>query len=502
MTGWAGLLGTFVPLLAAALSAWGPVRGRALWSLSLTAHLFSFACFLLVVALGFFGNASADASVLSPAVILRSVWSQDSALNWSFSTAALSLAACAVTVSFHFLARDVLETSRATAAALASYLTCLLGALGADHPLLYAIFLAGAVVPRIVFTGMDARSGHESRIAAVKETAFLSIVAVFSVLIAVLAFAGPFRDSLGDWFKIEGANRIVLPGSIGMALLLLAAAIGAGIFPFHGNARRVYQLHSMERAVPLVLQPIFGFVLLFKFGLPSFPNELRAFSPALLGLFSVGVAYSAVGFLGARTSRDRVFWLQQALGSFIAVGFFSLSSMGWHGAQVLLFFQTLAVPFLLMVLACHERRPGLPPLKEITRYPAFALSTALAALFALFLPLSVGFYGVLLVAWSLVGVHSWPLPFLILSMPLFAVAGVRIMYFRLGEMQTSSRLGEMHPEPAAAPAGGFRDLQRDELIAILPVGFALLVLGLIPRLLISPIGVSVAATLRALGFKD
>ncbi len=59
----------------------------------------------------------------------------------------------------------------------------------------------------------------------------------------------------------------------------------------------------------------------------------------------------------------------------------------------------------------------------------------------------------------------------------------------------------MQPEPAA-PSGGFRDLQRDELIAILPVGFALLVLGLIPRLLISPIGVSVAATLRALGFKD
>lgn len=488
MTGWAGLLGTLVPLLATGIAAWGPVRGRTLWSLSLGTHLFSFACFLMVVA-GFFGHGvGVEGLVLSPAVILRSNWSPESSLSWSFPFAALSLAACAVTVSFHFIARDMLETSRASAAALAAYLTCLLGALGADHPLLFVIFLAGAVVPRIVFTGMDA---HDGRIEAVKETAFLSVVAVFSVLVAVLAFAGPFRESLGTWFKIESATRIVLPGAIGMSLLLLAAAICAGIFPFHGNARRVFQLHSMERAVPLVLQPIFGFVLLFKFGLSSFPNELRAFSPALLGLFSVGVTYSAVGFLGSRSARDRVFWLQQALGSFIAVGFFSLSSKGWHGAQVLLFFQSLAIPFLLLVLSCHERRPALPPLKEITKYPAFALSTALAALFALFLPVSVGFYGVLLVAWSLVGVHQWPLPFLILSMPLFAAAGVRIMYFKLGESHSSNHAG-----------GGFRDLQRDELIAILPVGMALLVLGLLPRLLISPMGLSVAAALRALGFKD
>lgn len=494
MIGWAGLLGTFMPLVAAALSCWGPVRGRTLWTFSLGAHLFSFACFLMVVALGFFGHAgAAESLVLSPAVILRSIWSPESSLAWGFPTAALSLAACAVTVSFHFIARGTVESSRASVAALASYLTCVLGALGADHPLLYVIFLAGAVVPRIVFTGMDA---HDGKIEAVKETAFLSVVAIFSVLVAVLAFAGPFRESLGTWFKIESSTRIVLPGAIGMALLLLAAAISAGVFPFHGSARRVFQLHSMERAVPLVLQPIFGFVLLFKFGLSSFPSELRAFSPALLGLFSVGVAYSAICFLGARSARDRVFWLQQALGSFIAVGFFSLSTKGWHGAQVLLFFQSLAIPFLLLVLACHERRPALPPLKEITKFPAFALSTALAALFALFLPLSIGFYGVLLVAWSLVGVHQWPLPFLILSMPLFAMAGVRIMYFRLGETVAANHAG------GAASSGGFRDLQRDELIAILPVGFALLVLGLLPRLLISPMGASVAATLRALGFKD
>src|SRR5205823_6631520 len=98
-----------------------------------------------------------------------------------------------VMVSFHFIARDLLGNSRATVAGLAGYLTCLLGALGADHPLLFCTFLAGSVVPRLVFTGMDA---HEGRIEAVKETAFLSVVALLSLLMCVLAFAEPFRSTL------------------------------------------------------------------------------------------------------------------------------------------------------------------------------------------------------------------------------------------------------------------------------------------------------------------
>src|SRR5262249_6369223 len=97
-------------------------------------------------------------------------------------------------------------------------------------------------------------------------------------------------------------------------------------------------------------------------------------------------------------------------------------------------------------------------------------------------------YGALLVIWSLVGVYHWPLPFVIFSLPLIAFAGVRIMYFKLGDR--------------GAPASGteFRDLRSDEIIAILPLGFALLFLGLLPRLLMGPIGIAVAGALKSMGF--
>ncbi len=488
MSGWAGLIGTFLPLVAAAFSAWGPFRGPNLWLFSLLVHLTSWACFLIVL-LGFYTSGSQpNFTVLSPVILSASQWSGDTALSWAFPAAVLSLTACTVMVSFHFIARSMLGRSRGAVASLAGYLCCLLGTLGADHPLLFCIFLAGAMVPRLVFTGMDA---GEQRIKAVKETAFLSVVALFSLLVCVLAFAEPFRESLSLWFKMEGGDSVILPGGIGISLFLLAASISAGIFPFHGNARRIFQMGGMEHAVPLALQPLFGFGLLFRFGLVFFPREFRNFSPALLGLFSVGVAYCSVGFLGARLARDRIFWLQQALCCFVAVGFFSLTVKGWHGALVLLFFVSLAIPFLLLVLSCHERRPPMPPAREIGRFPAFAISTAFAALFALLLPVSIGFYGVLLVMWSLVGFQRWPLLFLIFSVLMIALAGVRIMYFRLSD----------GPSKAQA-ATEFKDLQRDELMAIIPLGVTLFFLGLLPRLLMGPMGVAVASTLGALGFKD
>jgi NADH:ubiquinone oxidoreductase subunit 4 (subunit M) len=77
-------------------------------------------------------------------------------------------------------------------------------------------------------------------------------------------------------------------------------------------------------------------------------------------------------------------------------------------------------------------------------------------------------------------------------MPLIAFAGVRIMYFRLGDAPSQSYAGKEE----------FTDLRRDELVAILPLGITLFLLGLVPRLLMGPMGASVSGALRAMGFKE
>jgi len=484
--GWAGLLGVFIPFAVLLLACLGPFKGRKLWSLSLLVNLISWACFIFLTA-GFYTREIGESgSILSPLILGQNPWTGDLSFRWDFQSAVISLAASTVVVCFHFLARKTLEQSRSSVASICSYLGCLLGALGAGHLFLFSIFFAGSLVPRFVFTGVSVK---ENGINSVRESAFLGIVALFSLIIVVLGFSEPFRGSLSTWFQFSGGDRVVLPGAIGFSLLLFAAAIGAGIFPFHGNSRKSFEMESMERSVPLALQPLLGFTILFRFSVDLFSTEFRSFGPFLLGLFSLGLFYCSICFLGSKNSRDRVFWLQQAMASLVAIGFFSLNRKGWHGGSVLLFFQSLAIPFFLIVLSCHERRPTLA-INRITNFPIFALSTVSAVLFALFLPLSVGFYGVLLVIWSLVESQPWFLPFVIISIPIIALAGIKSMFFQMGE------------KPNPAVAGEFKELSYEEILAILPIGALLLFLGLMPKILMGPIGVSASALLQGMGIKN
>jgi NADH:ubiquinone oxidoreductase subunit 4 (subunit M) len=479
--GWAGLIATFLPLLVT-IAACGAVKGKKLWAFSLFVHLLSWFCFFFLAA-SFYSPAEYAGSVISPAILARSSWSNFTGLRWVFHSSMMALAVSSVTVCYHFLAHSMLEKSRASVASLSAYLTCVLGALGADHLLLFSVFFAGALLPRFIFSGVDAKENH---IEPVREAAFLSTIASLSLLLCVLAFSEEFRATIGDWFHLSGDTYMVLPGAIGFSLLLLAVGIGAGIFPFHGSTRRIFEMESVEKAVPLSLQPLLGFTLLSRFVVELFPGELIRFGHYLLAFFSVGALYCALNFLGARNARDRVFWLQQAICSFIAIGLFNLNPKGWHGSLILLFFQTLSVPFMLFVLACHERRTVPLPLQRIREFPAFALSTAAAALFALFLPVSVGFYGVLFVIWSLSGAHGWPLPLVTLSIPVIAFAGMRIMFFRLEGETASDTKGEFH------------DLVWEEILAIAPLGLVLLIFGVLPSLLLGPMGVSIATLLKGL----
>lgn len=487
MNGWAGLLGTFLPFLVLAVAAWGALRGRQLWYFSLAAHALSFLCLAVVMGPFYTRAVPEGGRVSAPLQMAIQPWVGNVSLVWSYQSGLLALAAAGVVLCFHFLARERLENSRSTLAGMAGYLGCLLGALGADHLFLFALFFAGSLVPRFVFAGVESR---ESGIDAVKETSFLDVAALFAMLICVLVFTGPFEKQPKDWFELSNASYVALPGALGFGLLLFAAALAAGIFPFHGNARKAYELDSLERAVPLALRPLFGFALLFHFSVELFSKEFRAFSPYLLGLFSVMLVAASLSFLGAKTARGRIFWLQQALNCLVAIGFFTMNAKGWHGANVLLFFGSLSVPYLLIVLSCHERRPNPLPISRIREYPVFALSTAGAALFALFLPISLGFYGVLLVAWAMVGEQSWLLPLVIASVPVIAFAGIRIMFFHL----------ESAPAPAD-DAAGFRDLSREETLALLPLGALLLFLGVVPKAVMGPMGASAASLLRGMGIK-
>jgi NADH-quinone oxidoreductase subunit M len=234
---------------------------------------------------------------------------------------------------------------------------------------------------------------------------------------------------------------------------------------------------------------VLGQALMFHFSSEYFSAELKAFSQPLSALFAVGFFWSAVNFSSTKVARLRLFWLQQSMGALVAVGFFSLQGKGWHGAAAISFFQIMAIPFLLMVLGCHERREKIP-LSRIGEFPMFALSSVTAILVGLFLPISLGFYGAFLVIWGLVDQSPWYMYLVVASLPILVLSGIQSMFFVLGETKN------------APNDGGAKDFSKEEMLAILPIGIFLLFLGLIPKLLMDPIGSISLAMLKKIGMGE
>lgn len=481
-----GIVGIFLPMSIFLVASWGPIQGRTLWYLSLFLTLISAAIFLFFTSGFYFGAQQPDQWIFSRAILDQNAWFAEVGFRWSFWSSILSSAVTLAFLCFHFLGRRILENSRASTGSLAAFLCCILGALGSGNLFLFTCFFAGTILPRFIFSGIETK---EENVISMKESAFLQLLAVYSLMIVVLIFSTPFQASLNEWFRLEFSQSEVLPGSLGFLIFMFALVIVTGMFPFHENMKKIFDLEPIERAIPLSVIPVIGQVLMFHFCSEYFAKELRMFSGPMCSIFAFGFFWSAVNFWSSKRARTRVFWLQQAISALVAVGFFGLQSKGWHGAAALSFFQILSIPFLLMVLGCHERRTNIS-LATITKYPLFALSSVTAIAVALLLPISLGFYGAFLVVWSLVADSPWYLYLIVVSLPILVLAGMQSMFFQLGESSHSSN------EFVA------QDFTKEEILAIFPLGVLLLFTGLIPKILMNPIGSISISMLKKLGSGD
>lgn len=480
-----GLLATFAPLFILLFSSLGSLQKKKLWWLSFSIHSLSVLFFLLLTTRFYFNDPSpsTDQSFL---FFQGNMWSEGTFFSWDYESCLLALSSSLLVTCLHFLSRKVFEESRSIVGAIAAYQFSILGALGSASLFLFAFFFVAAILPRIVLIGLNS---DETRVEAAKETGFFSYLSFLCLLICFLVFSDHYRGLAQDWFRVVGGQYEIRPGTMGFFLLFLSSIIGSGIFPFHGTLRKVFALESSDLVIPIMIQPVLGITLLFRFATKMFPAELQEFSPWLLIIYACATIYSSIGFAGAQSGRKRIFWLQQLVLSFVLVGFFSLNNKGWHGSLTLLFYQALSVPLAMMMLVCHERRGYNFSPQKMQAYPLFGLATIGSSLFVLCAPISMGFYGLLLILWSLSADHSKILPVAVLSLPILVWAGMKIMFFNLGSRDPKESNEE----------NMFTDLNRFELISILPLSLLLFAFGIFPRVVMSPIGNGAKILLQLLG---
>lgn len=484
MREWVSLIGTFIPVILILICASGIFESKGLWRFSLGIHLVSWFCFFLLCA-GFYSGTFPQSGILIQSDKLAAVWGPDAIYKWDYISALLALSTCSVLITAHFISRNILENSRATLAAIAAYQVCFFGGLGSGSLVLFTIFLAGSLLPRFILVGLD-ESGQKDGL--VREGALLNILSFILLMVCVLVFSRPGAGYQTEWFHLESQDSIVRPGALGFAILIIASLLSSGLFPFHGSMRKVFLLDSLERSILLCLQPIWGFLIMFRFTPLLFPTELKEYGPVLLMVFCAVLLISAIAFWGTNSGRSRVFWMQQVLSAFMAVGFFSLLSKGWHGALTLLFFQSLAIPLFLMVMIFHKRCGGFRTLEEINKNRILALSSAVSVLSLMGAPISIGFYGFLLVIWSLVGAYPLGLIFCVVAVPLYVSAGIRIMFFQMNDVEVDS-------------VGGGAEQSLTELLSIVPIAVFLVFLGLIPKIIMGPMGYAATALMSGLGIR-
>lgn len=479
MREWLGLVGTAMPALVVLAGLSGRVRGSRLWFVSVSSHLVSLLCFLgLLLSFYFFKTEAPLAQVSSPdastMLQLR--------LHWDYWATLLSFFVCVIFTSLHFFSPHFFSRFAAPISALAAYEICFFGAVSSLNLFSFSIFLLAAILPKVILVGTDRWSG---RFSLSMETAFLHITSAILLLVCVWIFSGTSSDR-DHWFIITGSETEVKSGALGLFLLLTAAVFCSGFFPLHGSSRKVFSLCSMERVIVLSIQSVWGFLLLFRFGPVFFYEEITAYAIILLFFFSAVLLFSAISFLGAARGRERVFWVQQILNNAALVGFWALSYRGWHGALTLISFQLLVVPFSLMLLFYYEEHREAFSFGRGSWSGVLLITSMIGVLSILCLPVSVGFYGFFLVVSSLISVSMLSLGLFLLATLFFVAAGLRILFFRFDA------------DGDEAPARGVV-LGSRAIWSLVPIALLLLLLGALPRVLMSPLGQSAMAYMAKVG---
>jgi len=231
-----------------------------------------------------------------------------------------------------------------------------------------------------------------------------------------------------------------------------------------------------------------GFYAIFNFIPSLFPHELKQYASILWSVGVLGSLLSSFSLLRAKSSRDGAMHLHLLLGSLILLGFSSLNRTAWSGAWLLAIFQIFISTLLLQLIAISERRISLFKMTELKSAPYYAITSIYAVIASFGFPISFGFYAIVLIFWGIS--QGFPRVFLLafLIIPIFILSSIKMIFFSIR--------GNISAE-VYSPSQTFQDLDKTELVAVLPLVILLLCFGIAPDLLLNFIVRAVDFTLSA-----
>ena len=340
----------------------------------------------------------------------------------------------------------------------------IVGVFASQDLLLFYAFFEAMLIPLYVLVGVW---GGPNRVRATVMFVIYTMVGSLLMLASVVAFGiSQHTFSLVD--SGTSGNDWVFLGFV------VAFAVKAPLFPFHGWLRQAYTESSPEVAAVLSgvvsKAAVFGFIMIV---LPHFPGPVHDFRRTILVLAAIGLVYGSV--LAFRQPDIRGVIAYSSLGqmSLIVLGIFASSSLGIDGAVLQSVNHGLVSAAMFLLAGMVERQWGTGVFARLggaaRGRPVLATLLLVAGMFTLAVPGSTNFAGEFLI---LAGVfrQGWGYA---------AVGAVAMVLAAMYTLRVISAV--LHDRRGDSVDGGPPDLRFGQLDVVVPLVGCLLALSVWPN---------------------
>jgi NADH-quinone oxidoreductase subunit M len=360
----------------------------------------------------------------------------------------------------------------------------MVGVFAATDVFLFYVLFEGLLIPAYFLIGSYGRSGEQKRSYAAVKFLLYNLLGGLLMLAAVIGLYVVAERSVADPFSFQALANAVSSGTLHFSTgverwlflgFFIAFAVKAPLWPFHTWLPDAASEATPGTAVLLVgvLDKIGTFGML-RFCLELFPNASHWFTPAVLVLAVISTVYGALLAIGQTDMKRLIAYTSISHFGLITLGVFAWTARGQVGASLYMVNHGLATGALFLLAGFMIRRRGSA---EIEAYggvqkvaPLLAGTFLLAGLSSLALPGMSPFVSEFLV---LVGTfEKYPVA-AIIGVTSIVLAAVYILWLYQRTMTG----------PVAESVSNFKDLNRRELAAVVPLLALILVLGFAPGIL-------------------
>ncbi|PHR70101.1 MAG: NADH-quinone oxidoreductase subunit M [Arcobacter sp.] len=351
--------------------------------------------------------------------------------------------------------------------------------------IVFYLFWELSLVPMLFIIGVW---GGKQRIYACIKFFLYTFLGSMIMLVAMLYLGYIYYATTGIWsFSLLDWNLLLLP--FDMQLWLFVAffagfAVKVPMFPFHtwlpyahGQAPTI---GSVLLAAVLLKMGTYGFI---RFSLPLFPDASVYFMIPMAILALIAIIYTAMLAYAQEDMKQVIAYSSVSHMGVIILGTFALNVEGIGGSIFLMISHGLVSGALFMLVGMLYDRRHTKMISEFgglaSVMPKFAVIFALMLMASVGLPLTIGFVGEFL---SLLG-------FFKVSPIIASLAGLTII---LGAvymlvMYKSIFFGKLDNKKNEK----LIDINKNEVLALVPLCILVVLLGIFPKIILTPVNTSV-----------